>query len=218
MPAAGRGLSATQMLGKGLPAYITLGMEPEHDCWDGAAAERALAGAELTVALSPWCSDRMKAWADVILPVATFGETAGSYVNAHGDWQTFAGVGRPVGRRGPPGGCCGCWVISSSWTATTIRRRTRSMPSCASAPMTRCRIPLPGRVTSATGWNSTGWCVPAVSRSMAPMPWCAGAMRSSTPYRHGRRARSWPRRRGPPKVWRTVIRSACRWARVSRGG
>ncbi|MCS4504672.1 NADH-quinone oxidoreductase subunit NuoG [Arhodomonas aquaeolei] len=97
----GRGRDAGAMIREGMSGFITLGVEPEHDFWNGAAAERALGEAEFALALSPWATPRMKAWADVILPVASFGETAGTLVNAQGDWQTFAGVGRPVGEARP---------------------------------------------------------------------------------------------------------------------
>ncbi len=95
------GETVNGMLAAGKPGFVTFGLEPEHDFHDGARGARALAEAEFTLAFSPWVTDTMKTWADVILPVATFGETAGTFVNAQGDWQTFAGVGRPVGEARP---------------------------------------------------------------------------------------------------------------------
>jgi NADH-quinone oxidoreductase subunit G len=98
---AGKGLNARAMLEQPRRGYVLLGMEPELDCWDGATARAALAAADFNVVLSPWVTDAMRDYASVILPVGTFGETAGTYVNTAGRWQPFAGVGRPVGEARP---------------------------------------------------------------------------------------------------------------------
>ncbi|WP_446916489.1 molybdopterin-dependent oxidoreductase, partial [Klebsiella pneumoniae] len=84
---AGKGLNARAMLEQPRRGYVLLGMEPELDCWDGATARAALAAADFNVVLSPWVTDAMRDYASVILPVGTFGETAGTYVNTAGRWQ-----------------------------------------------------------------------------------------------------------------------------------
>ncbi|HMR01848.1 MAG TPA: NADH-quinone oxidoreductase subunit NuoG, partial [Candidatus Competibacter phosphatis] len=85
------GLDTRSMLEAPRKAYVLLGVEPELDCWDGAAALKALQAAEWVVSLNPFASAASKAYAHVILPVATFAETSGSYVNAEGLWQSFSG-------------------------------------------------------------------------------------------------------------------------------
>jgi len=93
------GLDAQTMLNAPRKAYVLLGVEPELDCWDGAAALHAMQSAELVVSLSPYASAAR--YAQVILPVATFAETAGSYVNAEGCWQSFQGASKPFGEARP---------------------------------------------------------------------------------------------------------------------
>nr|HQC73505.1 molybdopterin-dependent oxidoreductase [Candidatus Competibacteraceae bacterium] len=100
-PAPRAGLDAQAMLAGPRKAYVLVGIEPELDCWDGAAALNALQGAELVVALSPYASAVTKRYARVILPVATFAETSGTYVNAEGSWQSFTGASRPFGEARP---------------------------------------------------------------------------------------------------------------------
>ena len=95
------GLAARAMLEEPLKAYVLLGVEPELDCWDGRQAREAMERAGLVVALTPYVTDAMREYADVLLPVATFGETSGTFVNAEGRWQSFAGVGHPVGEARP---------------------------------------------------------------------------------------------------------------------
>ena len=89
------------MLANPRKAYVLVGIEPELDCWDGAAALNALQGAELVVVLSPYASAVTKRYARVILPVATLAETSGTYVNAEGSWQSFTGASRPFGEARP---------------------------------------------------------------------------------------------------------------------
>jgi NADH-quinone oxidoreductase subunit G len=92
---AATGLNAREMLDTPRKAYLLLGLEPEHDCWDAGSAARALAGADFVVALSPWAGESLKACANVLLPVAPCTETSGTFVNAEGRWQSFAGAATP---------------------------------------------------------------------------------------------------------------------------
>ncbi|MDG4550948.1 MAG: NADH-quinone oxidoreductase subunit NuoG [Candidatus Contendobacter sp.] len=100
-PAPAAGLDARAMLESPRKAYVLLGVEPELDCWDGAAALKALQGAELIVALSPYGCLAGESHAQIILPVATFAETSGTYVNAEGRWQSFQGASKPFGEARP---------------------------------------------------------------------------------------------------------------------
>ncbi len=95
------GLNAQAMLESPRKAYVLLGVEPELDCWDGAVALKALQGAELIVSLSPYAALAGKTKAQVILPVATFAETSGTYINAEGRWQSFQGATKPFGEARP---------------------------------------------------------------------------------------------------------------------
>jgi len=103
LPGAG-GLDAAAMLGGGgrtpMRALLLLGAEPVLDAADGAAAASALKAAELVVALTPF-NDVNVEHAHVMLPVAPFTETSGTYVNAEGRVQSFYGVVRPLGQTRP---------------------------------------------------------------------------------------------------------------------
>ncbi|MFZ1829691.1 MAG: NADH-quinone oxidoreductase subunit NuoG [Candidatus Competibacteraceae bacterium] len=95
------GLDTRSMLESPRKAYVLLGVEPELDCWDGAASLRALQGAELIISLSPYARLAGKSPAQMILPTATFAETSGAYVNAEGRWQNFQGASKPFGESRP---------------------------------------------------------------------------------------------------------------------
>jgi NADH-quinone oxidoreductase subunit G len=95
-----QGRSAAQMLANPLKAYIVLHAEPELDCANGAQAMKAMADAKFVVALSPF-RHRAAEYADVMLPVAPFTETAGSFINTEGRVQSFNGVAKPLGETRP---------------------------------------------------------------------------------------------------------------------
>ncbi len=99
MPGEG-GLNAGQMLSQPMKALLLLGVEPAFDAADAAAARAALAGSGLVVSLSPF-KDANTEFADVLLPVAPFSETAGTFVNTEGRVQSFHGVVRPLGETRP---------------------------------------------------------------------------------------------------------------------
>ncbi|HEX5313781.1 MAG TPA: NADH-quinone oxidoreductase subunit NuoG [Gammaproteobacteria bacterium] len=90
------GLDVRAMLAEPRKVYLTIGTEPEKDCWDGATARAALAAARV-VALTSFLAPAMREYADCVLPLAAFGETAGSYVNAAGDVQRFDAAAVPAG-------------------------------------------------------------------------------------------------------------------------
>ena len=101
VPRAG-GLNAGQMLAggaQGPKAVLLLNTEPEFDSAAGKAAVAALASASMVVTLSPFkanldCSD-------VLLPIAPFTETSGTFVNAEGRVQSFHPVVKPLGETRP---------------------------------------------------------------------------------------------------------------------
>ncbi|MEN9391497.1 MAG: hypothetical protein RL017_795 [Pseudomonadota bacterium] len=95
------GLNARQMLEQPCKAYVLMNSEIEHDCYDANLALKAMAQAQTVIALTSYVSQTMLEYADVILPMSTFTETAGSYVNMQGLWQTFNGVTRPLGEAKP---------------------------------------------------------------------------------------------------------------------
>src|SRR5690606_8195092 len=99
-PATPAGLTAAEMLAKPLSAYVLFNVEPWADALDKNAAQ-VLAQAQLVVAMTPFASDTLRQVAHVILPIGTFAETSGTYVNLEGIWQSQAGAARPVGEARP---------------------------------------------------------------------------------------------------------------------
>ena len=95
----GAGLNAQAMLAEPRKAYLLCHVEPEFDCANPVAARAALEKAELVVVMSPF--KHGTAYADVLLPVAPFTETSGTFVNCEGRVQSFHGVVRPLGETRP---------------------------------------------------------------------------------------------------------------------
>ncbi len=93
------GKNAGQMLAGGLKAAVLLNTEPEFDSAAGAAAASTLAQAEMVVTLSPFKANM--AFSDVLLPIAPFTETSGSFVNAEGRLQSFHAVVKPLAETRP---------------------------------------------------------------------------------------------------------------------
>ena len=95
------GLDAKAMLEAPRPGYLLMGIEPEHDLNDAALAAEALGQAEQVIGLVAYDSPMLREHADILLPIGTLGETAGTLVNAEGRWQSFAGVAQPQGDARP---------------------------------------------------------------------------------------------------------------------
>jgi NADH-quinone oxidoreductase subunit G len=95
------GLNAGQMLAaKGLKGLVLLGVEPEFDAANPSAAMAAVQGADMVVSLSAFKTSAND-YADVILPIAAFAETSGTFVNAEGRVQSFHGSVKPQGDARP---------------------------------------------------------------------------------------------------------------------
>ena len=98
-PLEAAGLSARQMLESPLKAYVLLGgIEPGNDF---AVDSSALTGAELVVAVTSHLPESLRGVVHVVLPVGTFAETSGTYVNAEGRWQSWAGAAKLPGESRP---------------------------------------------------------------------------------------------------------------------
>ncbi|WP_175872608.1 NADH-quinone oxidoreductase subunit NuoG [Burkholderia sp. BCC0397] len=93
------GLNAREAFAQPRKGYVLLNVEPEFDTADPAQALAALNQAEMVVVMSPF--KHGLDYADVLLPVAPFTETAGTFVNAEGTVQGFNGVVRPLGDTRP---------------------------------------------------------------------------------------------------------------------
>ncbi|MCB1876732.1 MAG: NADH-quinone oxidoreductase subunit G [Chromatiales bacterium] len=95
------GKDALTMQRQALKGYLLVGVEPDLDTADGANTVRTLQQADFVVALSAYRSPSLLACADVILPMAAFTESAGTYVNLEGTWQSVRGIVAPKGDARP---------------------------------------------------------------------------------------------------------------------
>jgi NADH-quinone oxidoreductase subunit G len=95
------GLDAGRMLaaGSGLKAVMLLNTEPVFDSAAGAAAADVIGNAQMVVTLSPFKANLE--FSDVLLPIAPFTETPGTFVNAEGRLQGFHAVVKPQGETRP---------------------------------------------------------------------------------------------------------------------
>jgi NADH-quinone oxidoreductase subunit G len=94
------GLDAGAMLAAPRKAYLLLGVEPELDCYDPGRALAAMDEADVVVALTAY-RGIAEDYADVLLPIAPFTETSGTFVNTEGRAQSFNGVVRAPGDARP---------------------------------------------------------------------------------------------------------------------
>jgi NADH-quinone oxidoreductase subunit G len=78
---------------------VLVNVEPELDCADPRAAMAALKDADFVVSLS--CYKTGLETADVLLPLAPFTETAGTFVNTEGRVQSFRATVNPLGDARP---------------------------------------------------------------------------------------------------------------------
>lgn len=95
------GLNARSMFEEQRRGYCLFGLEPDRDCWNSRDVVAALGQADCVVAFSAYQNSTLKECADVILPLALYAETAGSYVNAEGRLQSFNGAVTPPGLARP---------------------------------------------------------------------------------------------------------------------
>ena len=95
-PVGAPGLSARQMLETPLKAYVLFGgIDPPNDLGVDASA---LASADLVVAVTTHLPESLRGVVHVVLPIGSFAESAGTYVNAEGRWQSWAGASKLPGR------------------------------------------------------------------------------------------------------------------------
>ena len=93
------GLSARQMLEAPLKAYVLFGgIDPANDL---SVEASALKSADLIVSLSTHLPESLRDMVHVVMPIGAFAETSGTYVNAEGRWQSWAGAAKLEGESRP---------------------------------------------------------------------------------------------------------------------
>jgi len=94
------GLNARQMIEQPRAAYLLWNVEPDYDTANPAATARALQSAQTVIAFSVYRNGALD-YADAILPITPFTETAGTFINCEGRVQSFNGTVRPAGESRP---------------------------------------------------------------------------------------------------------------------
>jgi NADH-quinone oxidoreductase subunit G len=95
------GLDVQAALNAKLKAYFLMGVEPGFDFANPYGARQSMLGAEFVVLMSAYHHKSMHDYADVILPIAPFAETSGTYINVDNTWQTVKGALPPYGESRP---------------------------------------------------------------------------------------------------------------------
>ncbi len=111
------GFDARAMLETPRNAYLLFGIEPSKDLAEGSEALQALRSAAV-VAFTPFASDELLEVADVLLPIGTFAETAGTFVSAEGRWQSFDAAAELVGEARP------------GWRVLRVLGNELELPNC----------------------------------------------------------------------------------------
>lgn len=91
------GMNTAAMLTQARKAYVLFNVDLLLDC--SVAVRPALDQAEMVVALSSF--KHAQDYADVLLPIAPFTETSGTFVNCEGRAQSFYGAVKPLGETRP---------------------------------------------------------------------------------------------------------------------
>jgi len=99
VPGSG-GMNAAAMLAQPRKAYLLLNTEAELDTQNGQQSLAAMQAADMVVCMSAYKHQGTE-YADVMLPIAPFTETSGTFVNTEGRVQSFRGAVKPLGEARP---------------------------------------------------------------------------------------------------------------------
>jgi NADH-quinone oxidoreductase subunit G len=113
-----KGYDTQAMLESPRRAYMLLNVEPDQDLTASAVAYAALNSADVVVALTPYTSETLLECADVLLPIGSFAETAGTYINGEGRWQSFEAAADCVGDARP------------AWRVLRVMGNMIDLPDC----------------------------------------------------------------------------------------
>lgn len=98
------GLNAVQMLQGTMEnkcrGFILMNVEPEFDTYNAQQSMSTIKSSDFVVSLSAY-KGNVHEYADVLLPIAPFTETSGTFVNTEGLVQSFNGVVAPLGETRP---------------------------------------------------------------------------------------------------------------------
>jgi NADH-quinone oxidoreductase subunit G len=168
------GLAAGEMIAARLKGYLLVGAIEAADLGAG-QVDAALRGAQCVVALTPYAGEEHLANCTVILPVAAFAETSGTWVNVEGRWQSVPGAARPPGEARPAWkvlrvlgnllGLAGFEYLGSEQVRDELTRELGEVPAATAGTAF-----VPGRLAALDATREVGlYAVDAVVRRSAPL-------------------------------------------------
>jgi len=83
------GKNSYEMITDKLSSYVLYNLEPEHDFFDKSLVESALESSECNIFFTSYITPMIEKYAHIIIPITTFAEADGSYINIEGTYQTF---------------------------------------------------------------------------------------------------------------------------------
>ena len=89
------GLNVSDMIKSGLSTYVFFNLEPEHDFWNASAVTEALNKSKYNIFFTSYVTPLIERYADVIIPISTFAETDGSFINIEGTYQAYNKIVNP---------------------------------------------------------------------------------------------------------------------------
>ena len=209
-----RGLNASQMIEHPRKAYLLWNVEPDYDVANPAATARALQEADCVIACSVYRNGALD-YADLILPIAPFTETAGTFINCEGRVQSFNGTVRPAGEARPGwkvlrvlGNLLG---LEGFEYETAEQVRTEAMPADVAAMLSNDTSTVPAKPQSAQGSASA-----AERISDVPIYFSDAIVRRSAPLQETHDARP-PKARANARTLQSFGVAAGDKARVKQG-
>ncbi|MFK8053359.1 MAG: NADH-quinone oxidoreductase subunit NuoG [Woeseiaceae bacterium] len=112
------GASVVDMLASPPACTVLWNVEPNSDLGAVSDASEKLQASEIVISMSPYFDAATAEYADIALPIGTFAETAGTFVNIEGRAQSWHGVATPVGESRP------------GWKVLRVLGNALELPNC----------------------------------------------------------------------------------------
>jgi NADH-quinone oxidoreductase subunit G len=95
------GLSAAEIVDSSLDTILLFGIEPDADLLCSEESVEKIESKTFVAVFTPYISESLERSANLLLPIGTFAETAGTFVNCEARFQSFSGIANPVGEARP---------------------------------------------------------------------------------------------------------------------
>ena len=95
------GKTVQESIASKMKGYLLHGVDASFDFNNPQAVRQSMLAAEFVVVVSAFADASTLEYADVVLPMAPYTETSGTYINVNGNWQSFKGAMTPLGEARP---------------------------------------------------------------------------------------------------------------------